>query len=393
PSAKYHENIIPRQFFSYFPHFTYTFYTVYALQSALTIISPFIPNIFFSMKSHFTFVALIASSLATPITHQNPAITIRNGTVIGRSANSVDSFMGIPYVQPPIKDLRLRAPRAFDKSFGTLVLPETPMACTNMDMSPEDATGLPKEAAEVLEGLSSNLTSNFSEDCLTLNIQRPSNVPPGTKLPVLFWIHGGGFEIGTTQWYDGTGLIKKSVTLGEPMIFVAVQYRLNAFGFLNGKELQLDGATNLGLRDQRKALEWVAENIAAFGGDPNKVTIWGESAGAASVLDHMIINNGNHHYHGKPLFHGAIMNSGTIIRSLGTTSDKAQKVFQEFSSAAGCASDNASGHKVLDCIRKISFDKFVSAMNSLPNFMTLQSNNLAYMPRPDPSTDFFPVSP
>lgn len=225
------------------------------------------------MKSSLPLFGLLATSLASPI-QTGPSVTIRNGTVIGRSNNHIDSFMGIPYVKPPVGNLRLRAPQPFDTPFGTVILPETPDACVNMDMSSPDTTGLPEEAAEVIKHLSANFTGPSSENCLTLNIQRPSGTKPGTKLSVLFWIHGGGFELGTAQWYDGTAIVNKSVQGGQPIIFVGVQYRLNAFGFLNGKELQQEGATNLGLRDQRKAMEWVAENIAAFGGDPSKVTIW-----------------------------------------------------------------------------------------------------------------------
>lgn len=95
---------------------------------------------------------------------------------------------------------------------------------------------------------------------------------------------GSGFEVGSTQMYDGTPIVSESIALGHPIIYVAVNYRVGGFGFLAGKELQSDGSTNLGLRDQRMGLKWVAENIAAFGGDPDKVTIWGESAGAISVL-------------------------------------------------------------------------------------------------------------
>jgi len=131
------------------------------------------------------------------------------------------------------------------------------------------------------------------EDCLTVNVQRPAGTTSTSKLPVLFWIYGGGFgksilqfqtlrtqlmtsvETGSTQMYDGSELISKSVALGQPVLFVSVNHRVGGFGFLAGKELQADGSTNLGLRDQRKGLEWVAENVAAFGGDPSKVTIWG----------------------------------------------------------------------------------------------------------------------
>jgi carboxylesterase type B len=116
---------------------------------------------------------------------------------------------------------------------------------------------------------------NTGEDCLTINVQRPAGTKAGAKLPVLFWIFGGGFELGATSMYDGTSLVAESVAQGKPVVFVAVNYRVGGFGFMPGKEILADGSGNLGLLDQRLGLQWVADNIAAFGGDPDKVTIWG----------------------------------------------------------------------------------------------------------------------
>ena len=109
---------------------------------------------------------------------------------------------------------------------------------------------------------------------MSINVQRPSNISKDQKLPVLFWIYGGGWEIGATQVYNGQAIVNLSMSMNEPIVFAAVNYRLDAFGFLQGKEVQAEGATNIGLRDQRKGLEWISENIAAFGGDPERVTIW-----------------------------------------------------------------------------------------------------------------------
>ena len=219
-------------------------------------------------------IALLGSCTSILAGSSLPSVTIRNGTVIGNSTGQVDSFIGIPYAQPPVGELRLRPPQTLQKHFGTLKLPSQAKGCVSMIMSPVDTTGLPAPAAGVVEFVINSATGPSSEDCLTINVQRPSTAKSGAKLPVLLWIYGGGYELGNTQSYDGTGIVSKSVAMGEPVIFVAFNYRLNAFGFLHGKELKKEGSTNLGLRDQRKAMEWVAENIAAFGGDPDKVTIW-----------------------------------------------------------------------------------------------------------------------
>lgn len=134
----------------------------------------------------------------------------------------------------------------------------------------------------------------LSEDCLFLNVIRPTGIDPTANLPVAVWIHGGGlFEGGSAdKRYNLSFIIQNSVELGTPMIGVSLNYRLSAFGFLCGSEALSAGIANNGFRDQRLALRWVNENIAAFGGDPTKVTIWGESSGAESLNAQVLAYNG-----------------------------------------------------------------------------------------------------
>lgn len=127
--------------------------------------------------------------------------------------------------------------------------------------------------------------------------------------------------------YDGTSIVADSVAQGQPVMFVAVNYRVGGFGFLPGKEVLADGSANLGLLDQRLGLQWVADNIAAFGGDPDKVTIWGESAGSISVMDHMLLYNGDNTYKGKPLFRAGIMNSGSVVPTDPVDCPKGQAIY------------------------------------------------------------------
>jgi carboxylesterase type B len=110
-------------------------------------------------------------------------------------------------------------------------------------------------------------------------------------------------------------LILESVAQGKEIIYVTVNYRVSGFGFMPGKAILEDGSSNLGLLDQRLGLQWVADNISQFGGDPSKATLWGESAGSVSVFDQMAIYNGDNTYNGKPIFRGAMMDSGSIIPS------------------------------------------------------------------------------
>ncbi len=179
--------------------------------------------------------------------------------------------------------------------------------------------------------------------------------------------------------YDAGPLVSNAVSAGKPYVFVAVNYRVAAFGFMPGKEILADGSANLGLLDQRMGLEWVADNIAAFGGDPDKVTIWGESAGAISVFDQMALYDGNNKYKGKALFRGAIMNSGSVIPADPVDCPKGQAIYNQVVAKAGCA----GAADTLACLRAAPYDKFLAAANSVPAILSYNSVALSYLPRPD----------
>lgn len=218
---------------------------------------------------------LVAASLflqAAPASAQpvspaalSPDVTVAQGALRGspRDASGVLAFKGVPYAAPPIDQHRWRAPRAS--------LPWTGV---------RDATAFgPRCMALPGRGLA-QLSDPASEDCLTLNIWTAAR-SPSERRPVMVWIHGGAFQFGAGEEpnTDGERLAAKGVVL------VSLNYRLGVFGFLAHPELDKEGAPsgNFGLQDQIAALKWVRANIAKFGGDPNKVTIFGESAGAMSV--------------------------------------------------------------------------------------------------------------
>ncbi|KAF2019233.1 alpha/beta-hydrolase, partial [Aaosphaeria arxii CBS 175.79] len=199
-----------------------------------------------------------------------------------------------------------------------------------------------------------------SEDCLTLNVVRPANLEEGVKLPVGVWIHGGAFANGGggDQRYNLSFIVEQSVRIGRPIIGVSMNYRLHGWGFLSSNEMAGEGATNLGLRDQRLALRWVKENIEGFGGDKGKVAIWGESAGAASVGLHLTAYGGRD----EGLFRAAIMQSGNpVFYGVQNGTQQSQPVFDELVKETGC-------YETVDrvqCLRELPFERLNRTLGAL----------------------------
>lgn len=180
------------------------------------------------------------------------------------------------------------------------------------------------------------------------------------SLPVAFWIHGGGFFEGggIDQRYNTSFMVQNSVKIGKPIIAVNINYRLSAWGFLSGsEELVEEGTLNLGLRDQRLALQWVQENIEGFGGNPEQVTIYGESAGAASVGFHLTAYNGRD----DKLFRGAIMQSGNPI-NFGALKDPLANanMYNELTRRTNCANQTSP----LECLRLLPAEQLNAAINT-----------------------------
>merc|ERR1711892_5559 len=237
------------------------------------------------------FVPLLVSSQEDSA---DPVVSTLIGRVSGlkeetSSGTQYYSFLGIPYAETPIEKLRFKDPMAKQAWSGLLNATEFPQECLQKTFNPDPDT------PPTLAG---------SEDCLYLNIYTPILPKPGYKVPkslkpVMFWIHGGGFTL-------GDGKMDPSFLLDEDVLVVAVNYRLGPFGFL-ALEGNPDLAGNIGLKDQQEALQWVNKNIIYFGGDPAKVTLFGESAGAVSVHAHVLSPRI------KNIFQGAILQSGTAL--------------------------------------------------------------------------------
>ena len=249
-------------------------------------------------------ILVSAALLASPVAAQQ--VTVDSGAVSGAMAEGVASFKGIPYAAPPIGALRWSTP--------------APVSPWN---APRDATTYGPDCMQnPLPGIQPG-SRPMSEDCLTLNVWAPKPAK-GAKLPVMVWIHGGGFVggSGTLPETDGAALARRDV------VVVSFNYRLGRFGFFAHPALGKDG--NWGLMDQIAALKWVQRNIASFGGDPAKVTIFGESAGGESVSRLMASPAA------KGLFARAIVASGGGRDDWPTLAD-AQAKGQAFAARAGAA--------------------------------------------------------
>lgn len=335
--------------------------------------------------------SLVACVLALPARQGSPVVNERavsptvvlspSNTVVGLASGKVEKFAGIPFADPPTGSLRLKPPKRLSTNLGDAYDAINPAAaCPQMIVSSGENQSLFLQILGDLVTLPIvQVATNQSEDCLTVSVIRPAGVEAGANLPVLYWIFGGAFELGWAAMYDGTDLLDQALNQEQPFIFVAINYRVAGFGFMPGKEILADGSSNLGLLDQRMGLEWVADNIEAFGGDPTKVTLWGESAGAISVFDQMALYGGDNTYNGKPLFRGAIMNSGSIVPADPVDCPKGQVIYDTVVREGGCS----GASDTLECLRALPYDQFLDAANSVPGFLGYQSVALSYLPRPD----------
>ncbi|KAI9454056.1 carotenoid ester lipase precursor [Lactarius psammicola] len=315
-----------------------------------------------------------ASNESTEELASPPEVHLDDAIFTGNKKGVTDQFLGIPFAHPPTNERRLRQPEPLPPYEGLYYVQEFGKSCPQQRLTLPNGldSQLIENIGSVVNVLYEGLTP-ADEDCLTINVVKPSSATPESKLPVLFWIFGGGFEIGGPSTYDGSSFVARSIDLGQPVIFVSVNYRLSAFGFLPGKEVKADKVGNLGLQDQRLGLKWVQTYISEFGGDPSKVTIWGESAGAISVALHLLTNNGNQ----DGLFRGAIMQSGGPI-PVGDI-ENGQQYYDHMVEKTGCS----HSADTLGCLRNVPYSTFKKAMDDSPNFFAYQGLVLAWLPRVD----------
>lgn len=295
---------------------------------------------------------VLAMAFAFPVaaaaTVERSVVATRSGPVRGVVDGQGMVFRGIPYAVPPVGDLRWRAPQPVS-SWRTVL---------DADRFGPDCMQIP------FKGDAAPLAGKLSEDCLYLNVWTPvaDHGFPG-KRPVMVWIHGGGFVNGgsSAPVFSGQAFAESGV------VFVSFNYRLGRFGFFAHPSLTLDaeGAPtgNYGLLDQIAALSWVRENIAAFGGDPDNITIFGESAGGMSV--HALVTTPL----ARNLFHKAIVMSGggRELKGAPATAAEAEAIGVGFARESGIMGEGADA---LAALRALPADSVMSGLNLLSLFGT-----------------------
>ncbi|KAL0578082.1 hypothetical protein V5O48_003900 [Marasmius crinis-equi] len=259
-----------------------------------------------------------------------------------RSFPDTVAYLGIPYAEPPTGERRFRGPvplnttRVAEEAGGKVV----------------DATKYPNFC---IQGATSGSEPGGagSEDCLKINIYVPSCAKKGDNLPVLFYIHGGGYVNGNPRNWPFDHWVHQSPNV----VIVSVYYRLDAFGFLATPEFidSGNGDLNAGFLDQIEALKWVKRNVASFGGDPTRVTINGESAGGGSVQHHLVAQEG------EVLFSGAIAQS--VYRTPAPTPEQQKPLFDFFVSATGCGEPGSDISTQLKCLRSVGTDNLARAQD------------------------------
>jgi len=293
-------------------------------------------------RKRFVFaIAAFACGLSALASAQT--VSIETGKLQGATRDGITSYKGIPYAAPPVGKLRWRAPQPAEKWSGIRQATEYGHDCMQLPFSSDAAP----------------LGTKPAEDCLVANVWRPALESKKT-LPVMVWIYGGGFVNGGSSpaVYDGSEFAR------EGIVFVSFNYRLGRFGFFAHPALDKENADgvlgNYGYMDQIAALKWVQRNIAAFGGDPKNVTLFGESAGGMST--HTMLTSPL----SQGLFQRAIVESGGGRSGLlGRTKEEANKIGVAFAASKGIAGEDAAA---LDKLRALPADAVVDGLNMATMF-------------------------
>ncbi|OJJ76832.1 hypothetical protein ASPBRDRAFT_36016 [Aspergillus brasiliensis CBS 101740] len=311
-----------------------------------------------------------------------PTATLNNTIFVGRSLPEFEQelFLGIKFADEPVRftpSTLKTAYRANDSDNGVYQGSglQTTSGTTVLYNATEYGYDCPGYGSDETK-LAEEGYARFDEDCMNLNVIRPKRENEDELLPVMIWIFGGGWVQGATAdpRYNMSYIVRQGALNDKPVLGVSINYRVAAFGFLDSVEVMESGNTNLGLRDQRVAMHWVKQNIKAFGGDPDKITIWGESAGAYSVGAHLVTNDGDN----EGLFRAAIMESGNAVGPPYNGTDWYQPMYDQIVNATNCTTSSDT----LQCLRELPFSTIYSAANlGLEWFATIDGTFIKEYPQ------------
>ncbi|KAJ7247906.1 sterol esterase [Mycena haematopus] len=309
----------------------------------------------------FPILLILSAAFTVPYlaSGEEPTVTLSYGVFQGAVDGNLSTFLGVPFAKPAVRFSLPEAPTLLHGIQNATVFGP---ACPQQALAPP--APIPPQTQE----------GQVSEDCLKLNVFAPKSATPRSSLPVFVWIYGGAFEIGNSPDTEVRPVVERSIATREPVIIVTPNYRVSAFGFLAGKEVGDAGISNLGIRDQIFALEWVKENIGAFGGDPERVVIGGPSAGAISTG---LLLLSNKRFEPTELFRGAFMLSGSPITT-GSVTD-GQPYYDGLVAANNCTGSSDT----LDCLRRVPFEALMATVNDTTNVFSYSSMQNIWRPRVD----------
>ena len=295
-------------------------------------------------------------------------VSTKLGKIKGLQCDGYTVYKGIPYAKPPVGELRWKAPVEVEKWEGVYEATDYKSKCPQEEVSPDAPWG-----SFYYKEFYANKEYNvpMSEDCLYLNIWVPDNAK-GKKLPVAFWIHGGGFSGGYNceMEFDGEAYCRKDV------ILVTINYRVNIFGFLAHPWLDAENergiSGNYGILDQIAALKWVRDNIDAFGGDPDNITVFGQSAGSmsAQVLTSSPLTEG---MIGQAILQSGIAVEGDILYT--PTLEEEEKIGELFVEATGA--------KDIEELRSMSWQQLLEAKKKFDGKAMALGHGLCLVPNVD----------
>ncbi|KAF8453088.1 Alpha/Beta hydrolase protein [Kalaharituber pfeilii] len=284
---------------------------------------------------------IIPLSLGTPAP-PTPTVIAPFGKIIGQPSRlepSVHEYLGISYAYPPTESRRFAPPLRLPNRSGPIMATEFGVSCPSLPPYIDITPFFPYNLTGRAEG----------EDCLSVNIWTK---PGRANAPVMVWIHGGGFMQGTsdTNLYDGAYFVANN-----EVVIVTLNYRMNVFGFPNSPAVKTE---NLGILDQRMALEWIRDNIAAFGGNPKRITIFGESAGGVSVDIHA------HAWARDPIVSGLIAQSGAVGLIPFLDGGDRFHAWGNLTDKVGCANAGSEQQK-LKCMQQVPWRELIKGLQAL----------------------------